>query len=166
MSMSDQGEIHALAYAEGIRALGIQAATLDQVRIRATGVLTTATIASVFLVGVVADAAGPDRDPVYWALAIIGGMLYSALLCLVVALQLPRFEWRFLLLPQPIVEAYADAVPSKTLSETHRDLCLHVDCNIHHNQRNLSSMHRLLAGALVLLVLEITTWAVLAAKTA
>lgn len=164
--MSDQDQIYALAFAEGTRALDNQAATVDQVRVRAAGVLTTATVASVFLVGIVAQASPEEQDLLYWALVVIGAALYAGLLFFVVAVQLPRYEWDFHLRPAVIVESYADGNPPASLSETHRGLSMFVDQNIRHNQTNLNGMHRLLAISLVLLVLEIAAWAILVAKTA
>lgn len=70
--MADRDEIYALAFTEGTRALDNQAGTLDQVRVRSAGVLTTATVASAFLVDVVLDADMSERDCLYWVLSSPG----------------------------------------------------------------------------------------------
>jgi hypothetical protein len=164
--MSERNEVYALAFAEGIRTLGNQAATLDQLRIRSAGVLTTATIASVFLVGIATGAYPSDQDLMYWILVMLGTVLYAALLVLVVLLQLPRYRWKFDVSPRLIVEGYADARPPATIDEVHRELAFFIDGNIAHNRRNLEHMHGQMGTMLLLLVAEVAVWAMLVAKTA
>lgn len=164
--MADRDEIYALAFSEGTRALDNQAGTLDQARVRSAGVLTTATVASAFLVEVVLDADKSERDFLYWGLVLAGSVLYAVLFVLVVGVQLPRFRWKFHMSPAVIVHAYADGDPPASTSETHRALALFIDENIEHNKSNLNRMHRVLGLSLVLLVLEIAAWAILVARTA
>lgn len=166
VALSERNEVYALAYAEGIRTLGNQAATLDQIRVRSAGVLTTATVASVFLVGLATGAQPSDQDLTYWVLVVLGTLLYAALLVIVVFLQLPRYRWKFDISPRLIVEGYADATPPASIDEAHRGLAVHVDGNITRNRRNLDQMHGQMGTALLLLVAEIAVWAILVAKTA
>jgi hypothetical protein len=164
--MTARDEIYALAFGEGTRALDNQAGTLDQVRVRSAGVLTTSTIASAFLIGVVLDADASERVVWYWALLVLGAVLYGALLLVVVVIQLPRYRWKFHMSPAVIVEAYADGDPPATTGETQRALALFIDGNLRHNEANLGRMHTLLGWALVLLIAEIAVWAILVVTTA
>ncbi|HEV7720967.1 MAG TPA: hypothetical protein VGO60_06770, partial [Iamia sp.] len=111
----DQAAIYELAYREGIRVLDEQAVTREQLRVRITAVLTTATAGTAFLVGVVADAASRDQDWLYWAGVIVGSVLYVVLLACAVLLMRPRQPWRLNSSPEGIISGYAEGEPPATL---------------------------------------------------
>jgi hypothetical protein len=167
MPMDDERpQLHELAYNEGLRALGDQTRTLDQIRVRVAGVLGTSTTASAFLVGIVAKAADDRQDCWYWLGVVLGASLYAVVLGLSLSVLRPRYEWRFNVSPQVIIDGYADTTPPATLSETHRLLAEAYDRNIQHNQINLYLMQQRLTQAMGAMVAELACWACLLAKVA
>lgn len=161
-----QADLYELAYDEGIRGMEMQSASLDQLRVRMTWVLGTATTASAFLVGVVAKAGDADKDLVYWVGVAVGAVLYGYLMLLVALMLRPTFEWGFRVSPRTIIEGYADDPTPATVPETHRTMALNFDRHIEENQDNLNFMHKQLARALVVLIAEVACWAWLLIKVA
>lgn len=161
-----QADLYELAYDEGIRGMEIQSASLDQLRVRMTWVLGTATTATAFLGGVVAKAGKADKDLVFWVGIVVGLVLYGYLMLLVVLMLRPTFEWGFRVSPRTIIDGYADDPIPATVPETHRTMALHFDRHIEENQENLNFMHKQLARALAVLIAEVACWAWLVIKVA
>lgn len=164
MEANEQALIYALAYEEARRSVEEQGRQLDQLRLRMMAVLTSATTASAFLVGVVMHAAKADQRWWYWFGCSIGATLYGVVLVNTVLVLRPRYVWHNSFSAKVIISGYADHEQPATLGETQKKLAEFGEDNIEHNEKNLGRIRTLFEITLYVFVLELVVWCALAAR--
>jgi hypothetical protein len=144
-----------MAYQQGMRALSQQVEQWEQVRARASTLISTAALSASLLGGFAISSRTTDLDG--WgiaALAIAGaGLVWITVV--VVAIWWPA-EGTFSLSPATIIQQWADTLPTATASQLHRDLALYMSLHQESNGWKLDRRLRWFSSALVAFLVEIS----------
>ena len=145
----------ALVFRESLRALEQQAARRDDLRHRASGLVTAAAIATAFLGGQSLDGATSFATTTWLAVAafalIIGLSLY---------VLTPRRRWGFVVSAGDLIADYVEREPETTVDDMHRELALHFEDHYQANRRGLDRLTFAVQASCLLLVFEMAAWLV------
>lgn len=149
----DAPEIYRLAYDISVRELESQEKTLDQVRVRTSGLLALAGASGAFLVGVFAKAPAADKGPLFWCVALAGACGLGVAVLVGFSVLNPR-DWTFQSSATVVINDYW----SRTLPETLRELAQHNEANAKKNEAPLKSLHQKLRVVMIAVVAELVLW--------
>lgn len=140
--------------AESLRALTQQQAVLDNVRARASVLLSAAAlVTSFFGPQVLSHSGGRLR---------LGAVVAIAALLLVTlmtgAVIWPRWTWRFRTSPAKVLAGYVDA--DRSVDDLRRGLALTYESYVDHNDRSLAVLQWAFVVGMAALVVEVVAWLV------
>jgi hypothetical protein len=130
---------YALAFDEAIRAIGQQEGSLKSLRDRASGLVSTAAVATTFGAGVGLLNTDPTKGavfPVFWAvvlLLLVVGILATGLIVL-----WPTDGWVFSLNARVLVEGWIEnPSQSATIDDLHRENAIYLQAQYEANKKKL-----------------------------
>ncbi len=142
-----------LVYAEAIRALDQQVASLADIRDRAGILLSAASIATSFFAALVIRKGE--------GLMVLAGFAIAAFLFVVavcVTLLAPRGHWAFRFEVSALVKNCLEAKPPPSLARMHHDLSKQMDESANENEAKLNRMLKWFRWAGVGLGIEVAFW--------
>jgi hypothetical protein len=143
----------ALIYEAAVRALDQQASLLANLQGRAATLLTAASLVTVTLVGLAIED-GDDLSRLSWG--AIASFLLVVGIC--VGVLFPTTGWKFRMDAHKYIKHVLDADPQPSLSQTHRDVSLHMDAWATNNETKLGRLMTALVLASLALAFEVAFW--------
>ena len=162
--MADSDSPVKAAYDEAVRVIGVQAASLDALRSRASTVIATASLVTTFLGGQVLAKPTISNGTVIipalsgWGWAAVGALCGIA--ASVIAVMWP-YRWAWSQRADGLIGLYeARRTAPMTLIDAQRELALHLQASYDINEARLARLGWVFKLSLVLLVAESIFWIV------
>jgi hypothetical protein len=140
-----------LAYQEAVRAISMQAGTIDVLRSQTSALLGAASVATAFLGAEGVGARGLEG----WGLAAT--VCFGIVGLLTVAILFPRNRWSFSLDPRSLVESYVTA-PASSAAQLYYDAAISLDEQFDANADRLRWVFWAFRVASGFLVLGVLAW--------
>ena len=142
-----------LVYQEAVRLIAQQHSTIDNLRTRATFLVSTAAVGVSFLAGLGLFA--KDAPPVSpWIVVVLFVLL--ALIAGCASAVLWPLGWTFGLSPGALIDVHIEpeSGAASTVDRMRRDSALWLECHFDHNEQKLNVLSLLFRIGLVLLIAE------------
>lgn len=139
-----------LIYNESVRAITLQASNLDEFRSRAGTIIQSASIAGGIL-GAVQIAKFQHFHLSTWIAVCAFGLVGLT----TTAVLWPRWRWEFTSSPKMMLDAYMATGSEKSLADVTRNAAHQSELAYNRNDKRMTAISWLLAGACVSLVVEI-----------
>lgn len=136
-------------------ALGEQDARRDDLRTRASGLVTAAAIATAFLGGQSLDGARS-----FAATTWVAVVAFAAIIVLSLYVLTPRRSWGSVTSAGALIADYVERETATTVDDMHRELALHFEDHYQANRRGLDRVTTAVQVSCLLLVCEMAAWLV------
>jgi len=139
-----------LIYNESVRAIALQASTLDEFRGRAGTIIQSASIA-----GGILGAVQIEKFHQFTLITWVGISAFGLVGLLTTAVLWPRWKWTFTSSPEKMLKAYMTTGSEKTVADVVKNAAKQLETAYDLNDGRLKIISWLLAGSCASLVVEI-----------
>ncbi|MBS1870546.1 MAG: hypothetical protein JSS99_12890 [Actinobacteria bacterium] len=141
-----------LAYGESVRAIDMQARSLDELRTRTGVLLAAASVVASFL------GAEALKTSAFEGLAGLALIAFGVVLVGCIAILWPRHEWRFALGARILIEDWTGENPCGDEAEMLKFLAQRLEANWHANKERINAMLVVFQVAACALGAEVIFW--------
>ncbi|HKF19645.1 MAG TPA: hypothetical protein VKF14_21000 [Candidatus Dormibacteraeota bacterium] len=142
-----------LAYEAGVRLLVQQQSTIDNLRSRATTLLSAATVAVSLMAGL--GVVGKDVALPVWV--VVTALSVLVLIGIATILIVWPHTWKLGLSPSKLLDDYIEASPARSLTDLQRNCAVYGERHFDFNERRLKWLSRVFRLECVLLIVEVMT---------